>query len=135
MRSLARLAAASITVVSAALLVAGGSAPARAADDTGPLAGRLVFAQHCARCHDDDATRKTYGPSLIGVVGRKAGTQEGFPYSEALKNSGLVWTEEALRAWMANNDGLLPGTRMRHVGVTDGSEQDVLIGYLKALKK
>ncbi len=119
----------------AAVLAYGTAAPSAKAEDTQTLAGKLVFAQHCARCHDDDATRKSYGPSLVNVVGRKAGTQDGFAYSEALKKSGLVWTEEALRAWMANNDGLLPGTRMRHVGVTDAGEQSALLAYLGTLKK
>lgn len=133
MRSIARTAVRCLPAVAAALSIASGS-PAKA--DTALIgAGKLVFAQYCARCHDDDATRKSYGPSLVGVVGRKAGVQEGFEYSDALKNSGLVWTEEALKAWMANNDSMLPGTRMRHVGITDPSEQGALVAYLKSLKK
>ncbi len=98
-------------------------------------AGAAVFKEHCSRCHDDNATRQSYGPSLAGIIGRKAATQEGFAYSDALKSSGLVWTEEAVRAWIANNTGLLPGTRMRHVGITDPGEQDTLLAYLKSLTK
>jgi len=98
-------------------------------------AGHVMFEHRCRVCHADDPSLKSYGPSLVGVIGRKAGTQEGFAYSDALRSSGIVWTPEALRAWMANNTGLLPGTRMRHVGVTDREEQDFLLAYIATLSK
>lgn len=98
-------------------------------------AGHYMFEHRCRSCHADDPALKSYGPSLIGVVGRKAGTVEGFTYSDAMKASGLVWNEATLRGWIADNKGLLPGTRMRHVGVTDPKEQDYLLAYLKTLTK
>ena len=98
-------------------------------------AGQFMFEHRCRSCHADDPALKSYGPSLIGVLGRKAGTIEGFAYSDAIKSSGLVWTEGALRGWIADNTGLLPGTRMRHVGITDPKEQDYLIAYLRTLSK
>lgn len=111
-----------------------GHASAARADDSD--VGRGVFNQHCARCHNDKpAAGTTYGPSLVGVLGRKAGSVPGFAYSDALKGSGLVWTPESLKAWMANNDGMLPGTRMRHVGVTDAGEQEQIVAYLQTLTK
>lgn len=97
-------------------------------------AGEIMFEQRCRSCHADDPARKSYGPSLIGIVGRKSGSQNGFAYSEAMKAAGIVWTEESLRAWIANNDGFMPGTRMRHVGITDTAEQDFLVAYLRSLK-
>lgn len=96
-------------------------------------AGKIMFEHRCRSCHADDLAAKSYGPPLVGVIGRKAASVEGFTYSDALKNSGLVWTEDALRAWMANNTGLMPGTRMRHVGITDPTEQGFLLAYLKSL--
>lgn len=97
-------------------------------------AGKIMFEHRCRSCHADDPAKQSYGPSLIGVVGRKAGSVDGFGYSEALKSSGLVWTEAALKAWMADNKSLMPGTRMRHVGITDADEQDFILAYLKTLK-
>jgi cytochrome c len=111
--------------------------PPGAEDDPAIIAaGQKEFQNRCERCHDDGTAteRRAYGPSLKGVFGRKAGSIEGFGYSKALKESGLVWTEEQLRAWMANNTGLLPGTRMRHVGISDPGEQDLILAYLKSLK-
>lgn len=96
-------------------------------------AGQIMFEHRCRVCHSDDAGRKGYGPDLQGVFGRKAGSIEGFDYSDALKNSGLVWNEASLRAWIENNNAILPGTRMRHVGITDRAEQDFIIEYLKSL--
>ena len=96
-------------------------------------AGQILFEHRCRSCHADDPSLKSYGPSLVGVVGRKAGSVDGFTNSDALKSSGLVWTAESLRAWMANNTGIMPGTRMRHVGITDTSEQDFILEYLRSI--
>ncbi len=60
---------------------------------------------------------------LENVVGRGAGTYEDYDYSIALEASGIVWTPAALRAWMEDNDGFMPGTKMRHVGIEDRTVQ------------
>ncbi|MCA0044442.1 c-type cytochrome [Celeribacter litoreus] len=96
-------------------------------------AGEDFFDKECHRCHSVDADRASYGPLLNGVVGRKAGSFEGYPYSEVLQNAGFVWTEGAIRAWMEDNDGLVPGTKMRHVGVSDPTVQDFIVSYLASL--
>lgn len=96
-------------------------------------AGKIMFEQRCRGCHADDPSKKAYGPSLVGVVGRKAGSLEGFSYSDAMKNAGIVWNENTLRAWMADNQGFMPGTRMRHVAISDQAEQDFLLAYIKTL--
>jgi cytochrome c len=123
----------SVTAAALALL----AAPALAEDfqQIKIDAGAQLFANNCRRCHSTDADRKSYGPLLEGVVGRRAGSVEGFPYSEALKNSGIVWTDAALRAWMEDNTGFLPGTRMRHVGIDDRTVQDFILAYLHSIAK
>lgn len=97
-------------------------------------AGQQVFAHRCHACHSEDTSKNTFGPRLVGVVGRKAASLPRFAYSKALKESGLVWTEDNLRKWVADNVALVPGTRMRHVSVTDPAEQDFLIAFLKSMK-
>lgn len=97
-------------------------------------AGKMLFDTSCHRCHSVDADQTSYGPLLDGVVGRRAGTFEGYPYSEALKNANFVWTPGALRAWMEANDQLVPGTKMRHVGIEDPTVQDFIVSYLISLK-
>ncbi len=96
-------------------------------------AGKSLFEAECRRCHATDASDPSYGPLLEGVVGRKAGTFEGYPYSEALQGAGFVWTTGALKAWMEDNDGLVPGTKMRHVGIEDATVQDFILAYLQSI--
>lgn len=96
-------------------------------------AGKALFDASCRRCHATDASDPSYGPLLDGVVGRKAGSFEGYAYSDALKAAGFVWTRGALRAWMEDNDGLVPGTKMRHVGIEDPTVQDFILAYLQSI--
>jgi len=98
-------------------------------------AGRRIFSDHCASCHmQKSGAQVVFGPSLAGVVGRRAGSLKEFPYSEALKKSGLVWTEDNLRKWIADSKQMIPNTLMPHVSISDSAEQLYLVAYLKALK-
>ena len=71
----------------------------------------------------------------MGIVGREAGSVAGYEYSEALAQSGIVWTPAALRAWMEDNKGLMPGTKMRHVGISDRTVQDFILAYLGSISE
>ena len=98
-------------------------------------AGARLFAAECRRCHATDASDPSYGPPLENVVGRGAGTYPDYDYSVALSASGIVWTPAALRAWMEDNDGFMPGTKMRHVGIEDGTVQDFILAYLNSISR
>lgn len=98
-------------------------------------AGKVLFETHCRICHADDISKKSYGPPLVGVIGRKAGSYPGFTYSDAMREAHFTWTEHGVKAWMADNTAMLPGTKMRHVGVTDPGEQELIVNYLKSLSK
>lgn len=95
-------------------------------------AGAAYFDAACRRCHATDEKHESYGPSLMGIIGRKVGSVPDYPYSEALTNAGFVWTEPALKAWMADNQGFVPGTKMRHVGITDPVEQEFILAWLRS---
>ncbi len=123
-----------LTAIATCAIVAPATAMSPAGEEAMNKAGQIMFEHRCRSCHSDDPSAASYGPSLIGVVGRKAGSVPGFSYSDAMKSSGIVWTDEALRAWIANNTGIMPGTRMKHMNITDTNEQDFLIAYLKSLK-
>lgn len=72
--------------------------------------GRDIFLQKCITCHSIDCNR--YGPKLKGLVGRKAGTVSDFSkYSDALKNSGIIWSLESLDRFFINPAALVPGIR------------------------
>ena len=98
------------------------------------VAGRNLFQEHCIFCHALHPGQRAFGPSLYGVVGRKAGSVPGFPYSDALKNSGIVWDEDNLRKWIASTTNVVPTTLMPHTTVTDPAEQIFLVAFLKSLK-
>lgn len=125
-----------LLLASALLFTAFAAIPAAGEDQPAIAeAGRVIFEHRCRICHADDPELKTYGPPLVGVVGRKAGSFPGYTYSEALKSANIVWTDGAIKAWMANNKEMMPGTKMRHVGITDPAEQDLILAYLKTLAK
>ncbi len=96
-------------------------------------AGQKLFNAECRRCHAPDASDPSYGPPLENIVGRGAGIVEDYDYSTALEASGIVWTPAALRAWMEDNDGFMPGTKMRHVGIEDRTVQDFILAYLGSI--
>ncbi len=107
----------------AAILTLGGGS-ALAQED-----GARVFNQ-CKACHTLDAGVNRVGPSLAGLDGRTAGTVEGFRYSDAMKDSGIVWNEETLEGFLANPREYLPGNRMSFPGVRDEEKLEALIDYL-----
>lgn len=96
-------------------------------------AGQKLFDAECHRCHADNSEDPSYGPSLVGVIGRAAGSLPDYDYSDALKDAPIVWTEAALRAWIEDNSGFMPGTKMRHVGISDRTVQDFILSYLASL--
>lgn len=120
-----------------ALVLAAPAAPAAADtfEDIKIEAGARLFTAECRRCHATDAADPSYGPPLEKVVGRAAGSYPGYDYSAALAASGIVWTPAALRAWMADNDGFMPGTKMRHVGIEDPTVQDFILAYLVSISR
>lgn len=70
---------------------------------------------------------------MENILYRGAGTYPDYDYSIALAASGIVWTPAALRAWMEDNKGFMPGTKMRHVGIEDRTVQDFILAYLTAI--
>jgi cytochrome c len=98
-------------------------------------AGAQAFALACAGCHAADATGDSYGPPLEDVSGRVAGTWFDYPYSDALRAAGFVWTDDLLRAWMADNTAFLPDSKMRHDGIDDPVVQDLILSYLHSISQ
>ena len=99
-------------------------------------AGERLFKRHCGICHiaEKDSARKLQGPNLWGLIGRKAGTVEGFRYTDANKNSGIVWSAETLDPYLTDPREVIKGTTMAFVGVKKPDERKAIIEYLAAQK-
>jgi cytochrome c len=100
--------------------------------------GAEVF-KKCRACHDVGPEAKNkVGPLLNGIMGRKAGTIDGFNYSDANKAAGakgLVWTEEVMFKYLENPLTFMPGTKMAFAGLKDVQDRKDLIAYLKKFPK
>jgi cytochrome c len=105
--------------------------PVQAADVE---AGKTAF-KKCALCHATEAGKSNkIGPSLFGVVGRKAASLENFNYSEGMKKFEHAWDEQTLDLYLADPRGAVPGTKMIFPGIKDKAERDDVIAYLETLK-
>jgi cytochrome c len=95
--------------------------------------GRTLFRQICGICHDATAGRNRVGPSLFSLVGRKTGSVEGYHYSDANKNAGIIWDETTLDRYIRDPRSVVPGTFMAYAGLTDDQKRHDLIAYLATL--
>jgi cytochrome c len=95
--------------------------------------GRKVF-RTCIACHSLEPGRHMTGPSLANIWNRKAGTADNFlRYSDALKNTDLIWTAENLDTWLQDPQSMVPGTNMRFQGINNPQERKNLGALLKAV--
>ncbi|MGH0034172.1 MAG: c-type cytochrome [Myxococcota bacterium] len=94
--------------------------------------GREIY-ERCAACHSLDRDRA--GPRHCGLFGRRAGSVPGFPYSEAMRSSGIVWSWETLDRFIANPLDTVPGTYMGYAGIPDPLERAQLLAFLRAAAK
>lgn len=119
----------------AVLAFVGAAGPALAQDADLVAAGKKVF-QRCAACHmvGPDAKNRV-GPELNGVVGRTAGSLEGYNYSDAMVDAGaegLVWNEETLHEYLADPRAMVKGTKMAFAGLKNAEDVDAVIAYIEA---
>lgn len=114
----------------AVLMLAGLVASAGHAQDAGH--GKSVF-KACAACHATDHANRV-GPGLQGIVGRKAGTAPGFRYSNAMKDSSIVWDDKWLDAYLESPQKAVPGNKMPYAGLKNATDRADLIGYLATLQ-
>ena len=97
--------------------------------------GAQVF-KKCAACHAVGPEAKNrVGPNLTGVVGRTAGTEADFSYSDAMVaagEDGLVWDEAKLSEYLANPRAMVKGNTMAFVGLRSEADRKAVIAYLEA---
>lgn len=121
----------SLTTVLTTLIVAAGAGAAQADGDA--AAGEKVF-KKCAACHVVDSDKKKVGPSLQNVIGRTAGTMEGFKYSKSMKEAGeggLVWSVETISEYLKDPKGYVKGNKMSFAGLKKDDDVANVIAYLQ----
>ena len=117
----------------AAVLVGGSASAQMALPAAKPPDGPTLFKQQCATCHTNNTTDPVrQGPSLFGVVGRRAGSVDGFHYSAGFAKADFVWDDAKLEAWITNPQGLIPGTVMAYKQAKPETRA-AIIAYLKEL--
>ncbi len=98
-----------------------------------PPDGPTLFKQQCATCHTTNLTDPVrQGPSLFGVLGRRAGSVDGFHYSAGFAKTDFSWDESSLDAWIANPQQMIPGTVMAYRQAKP-EVRTAIIAYLKEL--
>jgi cytochrome c len=127
-----------IVAISAAALATGlalpaaaqTAAPAAAMPKGNAAAGEKIFIQ-CKTCHVAEKGVNRIGPSLWGVVGRKASSVPGYTYSAANHKSGLTWDAPTLFRYLENPQKVVPGTKMAFAGLKKPQDRADVIAYLK----
>lgn len=121
---------AAMAAILAGGLLGGGSVASAEGD---PEAGERVFRQ-CQACHVIDAEQNRVGPHLVGIIGREAGAVDGFNYSDAMANSGIVWNDETIAEYLANPREYVSGNRMAFAGLRQEQQIEDVIAYIKSLQ-
>ncbi|GGM17809.1 c-type cytochrome [Pseudomonas asuensis] len=99
-------------------------------------AGKKYFTSWCGNCHKVGSyARGSFGPELNAIFGRQAGSTEDFNYSQPMKDSGIIWNEETLAAYLKDPDKVVPGTKMRFWGISNKQQIADLLAYLATFQK
>lgn len=107
-------------------------APLPAHADGDAAKGEKLFSR-CKACHTvEQGGPNKVGPNLWGFLGTAAGSRDiGFRYSKAMQESGVVWDEDSLSAYLENPRKLIPGTRMVFAGLRKEDDREDLIAWLE----
>jgi cytochrome c2 len=95
--------------------------------------GEGIFKRYCSVCHSLEPGRNKFGPSLSGVVGRKAASIEGYDYSEAFRKLSVVWSAETLDVYLSGPSKFAPGTRMMFPGIANAEDRRSVVEYLSSV--
>lgn len=95
--------------------------------------GKVQYFQ-CRACHSLAAEGEPgkVGPTLHGVIGRRAGSVPGYSYSDAVAKSGITWTVEQIDKWLERPSDFLPGNKMVFVGIKNRQDRANIIAYIQA---
>jgi cytochrome c len=120
-------------IASIAAMLVGAAGVAHAGGD--PARGEKLY-EDCVACHPIERSGvHGIGPTLYGILDRKAGEIADYRYSRALRHSGITWTAEALDTFIADPQASVPANRMPYAGMPDAADRADLIAYLQKVSK
>ena len=121
-------------ILSAAVSLTALTMPVLALADDDVAAGEKVF-KRCVACHTvDEGGRNKVGPNLWNIFGSTAGQRDiGYKYSDAMKASGIVWTEDTMSDYLENQRKAVPKTRMAFPGLKKEEQREAVIEYLESV--
>ena len=118
-----------IAAVSIHFVVGAGLVQAAHAQDE----GELLFNNSCRTCHTVREGDNRLGPNLHNIIGREAGSLPDYAYSSAMQQSGIVWDEATLDAFIENPEAVVPGNNMKPFsGIASADDRAKIIAHLKA---
>ncbi|EAQ27822.1 cytochrome c family protein [Erythrobacter sp. NAP1] len=133
--SIRALGASGLAILIASASGASETEPPASFDPSDVAFGREVF-DMCDGCHTvEPGGTSAAGPNLFGVVGRRAGSLEGYLFTEALASSEITWDAAHLDAYLADPEGYVPGTDMERGTVREPEFRRALIAYLSNLNE
>jgi cytochrome c len=122
-----------LTLSALVLVVSSAAATGALAQDV--AAGKTSF-NKCMACHRiGEGAKNLVGPELNGLDGRKAGTVEGYNYSDANKNSGITWNEAQFKEYIKDPKAKIPGTKMAFAGIKNEKEINDLWAFISQYDK
>ena len=111
------------------------SAFPQASQGMGDISGEQAFNNACRTCHVVREGDNRLGPNLHRIVGRKAGSLEGYAFSSAMKETDFVWDEEKLDRFIANPDEVVAGNNMKpYGGLASSEDRKKIITFLAQQK-
>ena len=111
-------------------------ASAASAQDGDAARGQRLFNQQCRSCHTlEKGGATTSGPNLYGLFGSKAGTAQGYEFSESMIRSGLIWDDKTVSDYLRDPKAAVPGTKMVYSGMKQAGQLADMLAYLKQATK